>query len=115
MTDVKARIIELETRFATIKKSLNLDAVRLDLKKLESQSSDPDLWKDQTHARDLMQRIGDLKKQVEQVETLEKDIDEFIAHARKGDYHMDKMYGNEGLKIIKQYLRILNQKIHHSL
>ena len=74
MTDVKARIIELETRFATIKKSLNLDAVRLDLKKLESQSSDPDLWKDQTHARDLMQRIGDLKKQVEQVETLEKDI-----------------------------------------
>ena len=43
-------------------------------------------------------------------ETLEKDIDEFIAHARKGDYHMDKMYGNEGLKIIKQYLRILNEK-----
>ena len=74
MTDVKARIIELETRFATIKKSLNLENLRLDLKKLESQSSDPDLWKDQTHARDLMQRIGDLKKQVEQVETLEKDI-----------------------------------------
>ena len=47
-------------------------------------------------------------------ETLEKDIDEFIAHARKGDYHMDKMYGNEGLKIIKQYLKILNEKFKNN-
>ena len=47
-------------------------------------------------------------------ETLEKDIDEFISHARKGDYHMDKMYGNEGLKIIKQYLRILNEKFKNN-
>ena len=43
-------------------------------------------------------------------ETLEKDIDKFIEKAKKGDYHMDKMYGNEGLKIVKQYLKILNEK-----
>lgn len=43
-------------------------------------------------------------------ETLEKDIDKFIEKANKGDYHMDKMYGNEGLKIIKQYLKILEEK-----
>ncbi len=43
-------------------------------------------------------------------ETLEKDIDKFIESAKKGDYHMDKMYGNEGLKIIKQYLKILGEK-----
>jgi len=43
-------------------------------------------------------------------ENLEKDIDKFIELARKGDYHMDKMYDEEGLKIIKQYFRILKEK-----
>ena len=47
-------------------------------------------------------------------ETLEKDIDKFIQKAKKGDYHMDKMYDNEGLKIIKQYLRILNEKFKNN-
>lgn len=47
-------------------------------------------------------------------ETLEKDIDKFIEKAKKGDYHMDKMYGNEGLKIIKQYLKILNEKFKNN-
>ena len=47
-------------------------------------------------------------------ETLEKDIDKFIEKAKKGDYHMDKMYGNEGLKIVKQYLRILNEKFKNN-
>ena len=47
-------------------------------------------------------------------ETLEKDIDKFIQKAKKGNYHMDKMYGNEGLKIIKQYLKILNEKFKNN-
>src|SRR3989344_4974934 len=29
---------------------------------------------------------------------------------KKGNFHMDKMYQNEGLKIIKQYFKILNEK-----
>jgi hypothetical protein len=43
-------------------------------------------------------------------ETLEKDIDVFIEAAKKGEFHMDKYYDNEGLKLIKQYLRILDEK-----
>ena len=43
-------------------------------------------------------------------ETLEKDIDKFIELAKKGNYHMDKMYDNEGLKIIKGYFKILQDK-----
>jgi len=46
--------------------------------------------------------------------SLEGDIDKFIELAKKGNYHMDKMYGNEGLKIIKQYLRILNEKFKNN-
>src|SRR3989339_654147 len=47
-------------------------------------------------------------------ETLEKDIDKFIELAKKGNYHMDKMYDNEGLKIIKQYFRILQDKFKNN-
>ncbi len=47
-------------------------------------------------------------------ETLEKDIEKFVESAKRGDYHMDKMYDNEGLKIIKQYFKILNQKFKNN-
>jgi len=47
-------------------------------------------------------------------ETLEKDIGKFIEKAKKGDFHMDKMYGNEGLKIIKQYLKMINDKFKNN-
>lgn len=47
-------------------------------------------------------------------ETLEKDIDKFIESAKKGDFHMDKMYDNEGLKIVKQYFRILKEKFKNN-
>ena len=43
-------------------------------------------------------------------ETLEKDIESFIREARKGRYSWDYKYNGEGLKIIKQYFRILEEK-----
>ena len=43
-------------------------------------------------------------------ETLEKDIEGFIGKARRGNYSWDYKYDGEGLKIIKQYFRILNDK-----
>jgi len=60
-----------------------------------------------------MKLIKTIKYQLTE-ETLEKDIDNFIKKAKKGDYHMDKMYQNEGLKIIKQYLKILNEKFRNN-
>ncbi|MEK6859463.1 MAG: hypothetical protein AABX54_01480 [Nanoarchaeota archaeon] len=47
-------------------------------------------------------------------DSLEKDIDKFILKSKKGDYSMDKNYENEGLKIIKQYFRILNEKLKNN-
>ncbi|MEK6850075.1 MAG: hypothetical protein AABX85_00705 [Nanoarchaeota archaeon] len=43
-------------------------------------------------------------------ETLEKDIDKFISHARKGEFSWDYKYEGIGLKVIKQYFRILKEK-----
>lgn len=47
-------------------------------------------------------------------EDLEKDIDKFIDKAKKGNYQMDGHYGNEGLKILKQYFRILKDKLKNN-
>lgn len=42
--------------------------------------------------------------------TLNEDIDTFIEEARNGDYQFDYKYGMEGLKIIKQYFKILKKE-----
>ena len=42
--------------------------------------------------------------------SLEKDIDKFIFEAKKGNYRMDRHYNGVGLRIIKQYFRILQEK-----
>lgn len=46
--------------------------------------------------------------------TLEKDIDSFISKARNGDYSWNYKYNMEGLKIIKQYFKILQEKFDNS-
>ena len=43
--------------------------------------------------------------------TLEKDIDQFIIVAKNRDFSMDRHYGGEGLKMIKQYFKILKEKL----
>ncbi|MFH1711199.1 MAG: hypothetical protein ABH840_02720 [Nanoarchaeota archaeon] len=43
-------------------------------------------------------------------ETLDKDIDKFIKEAKNGSYQMDHRYGQEGLKIIKAYFRIIKEE-----
>jgi len=40
-------------------------------------------------------------------ETLDKDIEQFIKETRKGAYTQDYKYGMEGLKIIKQYFKLI--------
>lgn len=46
-------------------------------------------------------------------ETLEKDIDSFILESRKGKYSWDYKYNGEGLKIIKEYFKILKVKFEN--
>ncbi len=40
-------------------------------------------------------------------ETLDKDIDKFIKEAKKGAFEWDYKYGMEGLRIIKQYFKLI--------
>lgn len=42
--------------------------------------------------------------------TLEKDIDRFIRDAKKGAYQYDYKYGQEGLKRLKAYFRMIEEE-----
>ncbi|MFW5847133.1 MAG: hypothetical protein ACOCUU_03170, partial [Nanoarchaeota archaeon] len=46
-------------------------------------------------------------------ENLEKDIDRFIEEARKGFFNWDRKQGSLGLKIIKQYFKLLEKKFNN--
>lgn len=43
--------------------------------------------------------------------TLEKDIDKFIRDAKNGKYQYDYKDGQEGLKILKAYFRMIEQEL----
>jgi peptide chain release factor 2 len=74
MSDLKAGIEELAREFGKIKKNLDLNKKKEELKKLEAESTDPGLWDNQKHARSLMQQLGDLKKEVETIEEIDETL-----------------------------------------
>ncbi|MBU4245911.1 MAG: hypothetical protein KKE71_02615, partial [Nanoarchaeota archaeon] len=43
-------------------------------------------------------------------ESLEKDIDKFIINAKNGAYHYDYKCGQEGLKLLKAYFRMIEDE-----
>lgn len=74
MQDIKNKIQELMVLFDSIKGSLDADSQKIELIKLEAQSIEPDFWQDQATARAVMQKIGDIRKEVESIETIDKDL-----------------------------------------
>lgn len=57
-----------------LKKSLNLEEKKKRFSKLEKESADPKLWDNQERARRLMQQLGDLKQEIEEIERLEEEV-----------------------------------------
>jgi len=55
-------------------------------------------------------KVKVIKKYALSEETLEKDIDKFIVDAKNGAYHYDYRYGQEGLKLIKAYFRMIEEE-----
>lgn len=78
MGDIKQRIRDLSSEFEKIEESLDLPKKKKQIEILESESSASGFWDDQENATRKMQELGDLKKEVEQVENLKKRIDDLV-------------------------------------
>jgi len=70
-----------------------LEEKRKRLSQLEAESADPELWDNQERARGLMQRLGDLKQEIEEVEKLEEEIKMLseLSEAKKIEKKLEKL------------------------
>lgn len=74
MADISQRIKTLVKTFEEIKESLNLAEKRKRLEVLEEESAEKNLWDDQDRARAIMQELGDLKKELDEVDNLTETV-----------------------------------------
>ncbi len=63
---------ELKGRINLIKQKLNLEEIHRQIKEIEAQSMDPDFWRDREKASAKMKKLGELQKEIEEVEELER-------------------------------------------
>lgn len=74
MKDTKKRVEDLAAEFGKIKNALDLENKKIELIALEAKSVDPNFWENQETAREVMQKIGDIRGEVEKVEKLGEKV-----------------------------------------
>ena len=74
MHDLSQRIKDLSERIEKIRKNFNLEEKKKKLSGLEATSMDPNLWENQEKARGVMQDLGTLKKEIDELEELDGEI-----------------------------------------
>ena len=67
------------TKLKEVEKALNLKDKKIKLERLSQESSDPNLWQDTNKASSLMRAIGDIKNEIAEFESLNKDIEALAA------------------------------------
>lgn len=75
MYELKSRIDALRERFNAFIETMNLAERKARIEVLQSESTNPNLWDDQDRARNIMQELGDLTKEVEEVEQFKSELD----------------------------------------
>lgn len=70
MDDIKKKAQELAKKLETILTPLNLDAKKDEVEKLKLKSSDPNLWNDPESARNTLQSLSDLEKELAEVDDI---------------------------------------------
>ncbi len=89
MYELKQRIDDLYNRFTGINDSLDIESKKDKLHRLEAESTDPDFWEDQDKARGVMQEIGDIRSELNEVEELKETITTLKELADSGDVTED--------------------------
>lgn len=62
---------ELQTKFEQIKRKINPEELKTELQSLEARTYEQNFWEDHETAADVMKRINDMKKEIEDVEMME--------------------------------------------
>jgi peptide chain release factor 2 len=84
MQDLIASAADLRRKLQEIEKALGLEQKKRELGELSKASSDPALWQDKNRASSLLRQIGDIKAEIEELESLEKDLDALVDLEKEG-------------------------------
>ncbi|MDP4009705.1 MAG: peptide chain release factor 2 [Candidatus Shapirobacteria bacterium] len=68
------RINEIKTKFEQLKSKLNYDQVKSEYNTLKLESEKTDLWQNPTQAQDLLQKVSELQKLTQEIESIETEI-----------------------------------------
>jgi len=78
MQEIKITAGQLLNKLRELEKTFGLEEKKGELTKLSQESSDPNLWQDTNRASALMRQIGDLKNEIAEFESLEKDLEVLV-------------------------------------
>jgi peptide chain release factor 2 len=67
---------EIKKRIQLIKQKLDLEEIQRQIREIETQSVDPDFWRDHQKAGGKMKKLGELQRQIQEVEELEELLHE---------------------------------------
>lgn len=85
MHDLRTRIYDLKNRFDRFEGTLRLPEKRKRLEILEIESSRPGLWDNQQEAREIMQELGDLKSELDELDSLRQEINALYELSTDGE------------------------------
>jgi len=89
MHELKSKITELEERLDRFNGSLNMPEKRKKLKELELAASKPNFWDDQETARKTMQELGDIKSEIDEIDSLQSEVDAAVELSEEGELSED--------------------------
>ncbi|OGM12947.1 peptide chain release factor 2 [Candidatus Woesebacteria bacterium RIFCSPLOWO2_01_FULL_39_23] len=89
MYDLKVKIETLAKDLSELKNTLKLDDKRLQIRELEAKSTDPSFWHDQQNARSVMQMIGNLRNEMDELDALTGEIDVLVSLSNAGQLSDD--------------------------
>lgn len=85
MYELSQKVEILSSSFKEVRKALDLDAKKVRLFELEALSAAPDFWSDEKVARTLMQELGVIKEELEELKSLEEDINTLVSLSGEGE------------------------------
>ncbi len=98
MHDLGHTIKEISERVKIINKSFNTDEMSKEMVGLEAKSMDPNLWDDRENARRIMQKLSDLKQEIDEIKSINNDTTVLLELSKEGHLTDDFKKDVEELK-----------------
>lgn len=104
MNDLKDHLQKISERFDQIKSKKDLDKISSELKQIDDKTLEQDFWVDQNKAQIIMQKKGNLEKEIEEIKNLESRINDAISLTNEEvkDAKLQKMFEDEITKLEKE-------------